>query len=353
MSICRGRRFERLVALGFASLVIVSAAFGQSEFTVRVKDVATVQGIRDNQLVGVGIVTGLSGRGDSTNSRMTKSSLSNLLAAFGLRIDAGDIRSKNSAVVAVTATAPSSALPGDRLDIHVASLGDATDLGGGMLLQTNLRAANGRTYAVAQGVVSTTGEGTARTSGTIPNGAIVENAVGETEFATGALLLVLNDADFTSASNLSTQIAARFPDAAVRALNASVIEIVPDSGTDETVENTGPFDFISFIASVEQVRVVPDAPARVVIDESSGVIVLGGNVRIAPVGISYRDRTMRIQPVSIYDTPAEQTFMVSEGASVADFVLILKELEVETDVIIDMIKLIDKAGALYGELTIE
>ena len=313
---------------------------------VRIKDIATVQGVRENQLVGIGVVTGLAGRGDSVNSTMTKNSVANLLSAFGLKVDAVDVRAKNAALVAVTATASSFALPGDRIDVKISSVGDASDISGGVLIQTNLRAANGRAYAVAQGIVATTSADSGiRTVGSIPNGAIVETPVGADFLDNEILILILNDPDFSSAAAVGAAVKNAFPDLETNALNAGLVEI----RLSQEIRN----DLVQFVSLVEQIEITPDAPARIVIDERSGVVVLGGNVRIAPVGISYQDRNIRVQPASIYDVSGEKTFMVEEGATVSDFVLILKELGIETDVLIDIIKLIDKAGALYGELSIE
>ena len=332
--------------LVIAAIFLLLHTVSVSTQIVRIKDVATVQGVRENQLVGIGVVTGLAGRGDSTNSTMTKNSLANLLNAFGLRVDAGDVRSKNAALVAVTATASSFALPGDRIDVKISSVGDASDISGGVLIQTNLRAANGRAYAVAQGIVATTSADSGiRTVGSIPNGAIIETPVGADFLDSEILILVLDNPDFSSAAAISAALRNAFPDLTITALNAGLVEI----GLSPEIRN----DLVPFVSLVEQIEISPDTPARIVIDERSGVIVLGGNVRIAPVGISYQERNIRVQPSSIYDGPGEKTFMVEEGATVSDFVLILKELGIDTDVIIDIIKLIDKAGALFGDLSIE
>jgi flagellar P-ring protein FlgI len=315
--------------------------FGQ---TVRVKDIASIQGVRENQIVGLGIVTGLDGKGDSAGSTMTRQSLSRLLADFGIEVSAEDIRSRNTALVTVAATIPAFAAPGDRIDVHVASLADASDLSGGVLLQSALRAANGLDYAVAQGVVSTsTGSGASSTTAMIPGGAIMERAVASGFVEGRSVMLVLRNSDFTTATVVAGAIGAAVPSVEVRALNASILEIIlgPD------------VDPVSTIAEIEQVRVVPDSVARVVIDERAGVIILGGDVRIGPVGISFRKNDLRIQPVSVYRDDAEHSFVIEETAAVSDFVFLLQELDVDTDTIIEMLKLMDRAGVLYGTLSIE
>jgi len=338
--------FRRLIGAALLTIAtIIAPLSAQNALTVRIKDIASVQGVRENQLVGIGLVTGLNGRGDSANSRMTKTSISNLLKAFGIRTDPSDIRSKNSALVTVTADVPASSVPGERLDIRVASMADARDLTGGVLIQTNLRAANGGVYAVAQGPITTaTGTNDTSTVGTIPRGAIVEAAIGSSLFQQESILLVLQNPDFTNAAGIASAIRGQFPDLRTTATNAGLVQIEFDA-------NLIP-DPVEFVSLIEQIRVTPDSPARVVINESSGMIVLGGNVRIAPVGISYQNRQIRVRPASVYDTN-EHMFVIDEGATVADFVLILKELGVSTDVVIGMIKLIDKAGALFGVLSVE
>lgn len=338
--------FRRLIGATLLTIAMVAAPISaQDAVTVRIKDIASIQGVRENQLVGIGLVTGLNGRGDSTNSRMTKTSISNLLKAFGIRTDPADIRSKNSALVTVTADVPASSVPGERLDIRVASMADARDLTGGVLIQTNLRAANGEVYAVGQGPVTTaTGTSDASAVGTIPRGAIVEAAISSSLFQEESILLVLHNPDFTNAAGIASAIRGQFPDLITTATNASLVQIEFDANLIS--------DAVEFVSLIEQIRVTPDSPARVVINESSGMIVLGGNVRIAPVGISYQNRQIRVRPASIYDTN-EHMFVIDDGATVADFVLILKELGVSTDVVIGMIKLIDKAGALFGVLSVE
>ena len=324
------------------------AAEGQEPNTVRIKDIATISGVRENQLMGIGLVTGLAGRGDSVNSLITRTSIANLMSAFGVEVSSDDIRSKNSAVVTLTADLPPFTSLGDRVTVHVASLGDAGSLRGGMLLQTNLKAANGRVYAVAQGVVSTASHDESnKTIGIIPGGAIVERDV-PSDFKDQAMVaLILNDADFTTAAAIATAISEIFNENPVRAINAAIVEV---ELTDEQVA-----DPVSFLSKVEQINVEPDVPAKVVINERSGVVVLGDNVRIGPVAISYRDSSMRIQPISSYRRVNETktSFVVEQTATVSDFIELLQELDVDTDTIIEVLKLVSKAGALFGRLIIE
>ncbi len=315
----------------------------------RIKDIATVQGIRENQLTGIGLVTGLNGKGDSTNSTLMRKAVGNVLGTFGLTIESDEIRSRNSAVVSVTADVPAFAGAGDRLNVHVSSIGDATRLEGGVLLQTNLKAANGNTYAVAQGVVATSrNNGTNKTVATIPGGAIIERSINSAYLDNNRIILVLSQPDFSTASSVAGQLEEAIEDLEVRAVNSALIEvIVPEDSLENPVE---------FISTVESVRVFPDQPARVVINERSGTIVLGGDVRIGAVGISYtRENNQTGQLVTRYRQSNEKStvFYVEEPATAADFVAVLKELEIKTDTIIEILKLIDEAGALYGRLIVQ
>lgn len=329
----------------FLFLLILSAtdSFGQEQ--VRVKDIVTIQGVRRNQLVGLGLVAGVSGRGDSQSSVITRRSLSNLVSEFGIEVPADDIRSKNVAVVTVTADIDGFGSVGDRVDVSVSSIGDATDLGGGMLLQTPLRGANGTDYAVAQGRVLSPGTGdSAATVGTVPGGAIVEREVPSDYSQAGSILLILNRPDFTTAVRITDTIVAALPELSARAVHASVVEIrFPEEEADP----------VRLVAAIEQLTLVPDTPAKVVVEQESGVVVLGGDVRIGPVGISYGGNEVSVRPISIYDDSGQKSFTIDQTASVSDFIAILQQLEVTTDTLIEMLKLIDKAGMLYGVLEVE
>ena len=169
--------FRRMLAFPLVLLICVSG-FSQEAMKVRLKDIAYLQGVRENQLVGFGLITGLEGNGDSSNSALLKNVLSNLLSSFSISIDTDDISSRNTAVVMVTADIPAFVRSGDRISIHVSSLGDARSLSSGVLLQTPLKASNGIIYAVAQGQVGRGGVNTGpETVSIIPGGAIVEREV--------------------------------------------------------------------------------------------------------------------------------------------------------------------------------
>ena len=251
--------------------------------TVRVKDLAHVQGARDNQLQGTGIVVGLNGSGDTVEA--ASDLLKNLLERSRITIQPDDVDAKNVAVVAVTATLPPFVRPGSKLDVLVSSIFDAKNLQGGVLLQVPLEGADRNVYAVAQGPVSTggfaaSGAGASVTKGhptvaNVPGGAIVEREVPVT-LDRDTITLCLHLPDITTADRTAKAINAIFPDAASAEDGATIRVRVPP-------ERRGRGRVFPFIAGLYNVRVQPDTPARVVINERTGTIVGGGNVRIGPV----------------------------------------------------------------------
>jgi flagellar P-ring protein precursor FlgI len=313
--------------------------------TVRIKDIATVLGVRENQLLGIGLVTGLNGKGDSTSSVLLKRTIANVMANFGLYIDEADIKSKNCAVVMISAEVPSFIRPGERIDVQVSSIGDATSLEGGILLQTNLLAANGLVYAVAQGkiVVPIIGN-VPKTTASIPNGAIIEREVLSQYVIDGQISLILNEPDFYTASAVASAIIEAYEDIQVNTQDASLIQItIPE-------ERTG--DIVSFIGEIEQLTVQPDTSGKVVIDSQTGIIIMGENVRIGKVFVSYKDISVTVGVPSIFQEENPNHFIIEETTSVNDFIKTLTTVGIETEVIIEILKAIEKAGALYGELII-
>ncbi len=319
--------------------------------TVRVKDIATLQGVRENQLLGIGLVTGLDGKGDSPNSELLKKALSNLMASFGFEIGADEIRSKNCAVVMVSAEVPAFVRPGERIDLTISSIGDARSLEGGVLLQTNLRAANGQVYAVAQGKVLVSKlQNSVDTVGNINGGAIVEREVLSEYLAEDRISILLRDPDFVTASAVASAIRSKFENINVNTLDASLIEVeIPE-------DRRG--DVVAFIGELELLTLTPDVTGKVVIDSGSGVVIVGENVRIGKVAVSYKSINVRVgspSPSSWSSWSEEEKpelFVVEETASVDDLVSALQAVGLKTDAIIGIIQAIERAGALYGRLIV-
>ncbi len=317
--------------------------------TVRLADLAYIQGVRDNQLVGVGLVTGLAGRGDTSNSVILQKAVANLASAFGIQVTQSDIRSRNCAVVTVTATLPPFARPGDPIPVTVSSIGDATDLRGGILLQTNLRAANGQVYAVAQGSVASTDNTSVRTVGEVPDGAIVERGVDTSFVNAGKVAIILRNPDFITAAATAAAIRKAYPAAQVTAVDGAEVDVAvpPDRSADP----------VGFIASLEQLTLTPDMSGKVVVNPRTGVVVVGQNVRIGKVAVSYKNARITIGSTDI-ESPyyglnqGKNPFVINNTATVNDLVEVLQDAGVSGDTIIEILKAIDRAGALYGKLIV-
>ena len=255
-----------------------------------------MQGVRNNQLIGYGLVMGLPGTGDSDKIKQTINSTVSMLKSFGITVDAINWKAKNVAAVMVTATLPPFIREGDTIDVAVSSMGDADSIQGGILLQTPLLAANGDVYAVAQGSVSTggfiAGQGNNRvqknfpTAGNIPNGAIVERTLEDDLGRNGQLSLSLSNADFTTASRVTNAINAAYGNVA-HAANPGRIDI--------NIPGYYRANIVQFIASIEELPVVPDAIAKVVVNERTGTIVMGGNVRVDECAITQGGLSIRIE----------------------------------------------------------
>jgi flagellar P-ring protein FlgI len=316
---------------------------------VRIKDIASVLGVRENQLLGVGLVTGLAGKGDSAGSALLQKALSNMVSSFGLEIGADDVKSRNAAVVMVSAEVPPFARPGERIDLSVSSVGDARSLEGGVLLQTNLRAANGQAYAAAQGRISVAvGPGAVQTVGSVKGGAIVEREILSTFTAGNKLSFVLRNPDFVTAAAVAEAIKAGVAGLTVTTRDAALVEVeIPDARKG---------DLVALIGQIESLTVTPDTRGRVVIDSQTGVVIIGDNVRINRVAVSYKDVEVSVGGGAYGgsggagDKPKQ--FVIPETSSVEDFVKTLKEVGLTTDVVIGILKALDRAGALYGTLII-
>ena len=371
---------DKVLRLLLMLLVAGAAALAAGkEPPMRVKDLGKVQGWRDNVLVGTGIVTGLAGTGDSPGNRATRQAIANVLAQFNLTVAPEQVVSRNVAVVMVSASLPAFAREGDTLDVTVSSSGDARSLLGGNLLLTALRAPNGRTYALAQGALSIGGhrydangnvvQKNHPTAGAIPNGATVEVGVAADLAPPRWVTFVLNEPDYTTASRVASAIASQVGAGIAHARDASGIEIdIPLAQQQDTV---------AFLARIENVAVEPDRRARVVINERTGTVVSGGDVRISRIAISHGDLRISIatqnsvsQPAYIGRTgPGVATAIVSNtvvdveepggvgylagAGTVSDLVQSLARVKTSTRDIISILRAVKAAGALHAELVVQ
>lgn len=335
---------------------------------VRVKDVARVQGDRDNQIFGLGLIVGLQGTGDGSGSKANIQMIANMLEGFGITVSANDLRMRNIAAVMVTADLPTSLRSGDRLDVTVSSIGDARSLQGGFLLQTPLQAANGQVYAVAQGPVSiggfvvrggAGGQVNHTTVGTVTNGAIVERELEVYDFGSGGLIsMVLLQPDFTTASRLVQVVNEVYQQDLAWARDQGTVEIRIPAGYATNV--------VQFIAELEELPIRPDANAKVVINERTGTVVMGSQVRIASIAVSHGNLKVQVEQSSNFggdlgldrelsDEMAQeynQTAVLGGNASVQDLVDALNAVGATPRDIIAILQAVKAAGALFGDLII-
>ncbi|HEX8984045.1 MAG TPA: flagellar basal body P-ring protein FlgI [Bryobacteraceae bacterium] len=343
----------------------------------RLKDLVSLEGVRDNQLVGYGLVVGLAGTGDRRQTVFSAQSLTNLLARMGVTVSPSAIRVNNTAAVMVTATLPPYAEPGARIDFTAAAIGDASNLQGGLLVLTPLRGADGAVYAVAQGPVVTggfqaKGGGSQQTVnhptvGRVPGGAIVERAA-PTPLPTGRLRLQLRQADFTTAARVAEAVNKNFavglaPPA--RAESSGVVAVeVPGTWTERPIE---------FISALENLSIEADRGARVVVNERTGTILIGKDVHIAPVAIMHGNLTVEIQTSFLVSQPPafsggttevvpqttvgakdEKTrnIVLKQGATVEELVRALSAIGSTARDIIAILQNLKTAGALEAELEV-
>jgi flagellar P-ring protein precursor FlgI len=372
------RRLGRLLALGAAFALGASSVQAQP---VRIKDLGKLSGWRENALVGYGLVTGLAGTGDSSRNQATRQSLANMLSRFDLTISPDDVNSRNVAAVMVTASLPAFARAGDVIDVSVNSVGDARSLVGGTLMLAPLKAANGRIYALAQGAVLVGGyrydangnqvQKNHPTVGAVAGGARVEVGLAGDEPASVALLtFVLQDPDYTTANRIANAINARLGSAAARVRDAAGVDI---SVPADRQSNLAPL-----VTALEEVSITPDRRARVVINERTGTVVTGGDVRIERVAVSHGDLKVTVttenavsQPVLVRQTGADvrtqgysnsqlavddrsgSVFLAANNNTVADLVQALSKMRVNTRDVISILQAVKSAGALHAELVVQ
>lgn len=302
-----GEWAARAMALCLVPLALGLGGAGAAHGSVRVKDVARVDGVRKNQLIGYGIVVGLNGTGDSTTSmQVTPQTMASLLERLGVSVPKTGLKAKNVAAVIVTADLLAFARAGQRVDVTISSLGDAKSLQGGTLLLTPLRAPNGDVYAAAQGPVSVGGFAAGAsgasvqknhpTVGRVPDGATLERSAPLPVLNEGHLDLVLERADFTTAARMATAINRAFGEGVAQALDAGRVRVA--------LSPAEAADPVSFLASLEAVTLEPDRVARVVVDEKNGTVVLGREVQVRPVAISHGSLTVQITPRLEVSQPA-------------------------------------------------
>jgi flagellar P-ring protein precursor FlgI len=371
----KGLHAMATVAAGLVILAVASTtAYGAS----RIKDIVTFEGVRQNQLVGYGLVVGLDGTGDSLkDGHFTKQSLLAMLNRLGVKPTESGLDSKNVAAVMVTASLPPFSRQGTQIDVTVSALGDADNLMGGTLLVTPLLGADGEVYAVAQGQVAVSGfkaQGQGQTvtqgvptSGRIANGGIVEREIAFNMEDMNSVELNLRNPDFTTARRIANAVNAFLGTDAAMATDPSTVKVnVPKQYNKRTVD---------LLTDIEQLRVEPDQMARVVINERSGVIVMGENVRISTVAIAQGNLTIRItetpqvsQPgpfanvgdtttvqrtqIDVQQNPDRRLAVLAPGVSLQELVNGLNALGIGPRDMITILQAIKAAGALQAQIEV-
>lgn len=368
----------RAVVRTAVALALAVLAWPVVASSVRVKDLGRFEGRRENQLVGFGVVIGLAGTGDSPRNQATRQALANLMARFELDIPSEQVLSRNVAMVMLTAALPPNAHVGDKLDVTVASTGDARSLAGGTLVMAELRGPDRRVYALAQGPINVGGfffeaNGNQRqknhpTVGTLSGGATVEAPLrADYQMEQGRLRFVIRQPDATTAQRIAERINERHGEATAVALGPEEVSIrVPGD----------PTRLNAWVATIEGLAVVPDAVARVVVNSRTGTIAAGGDLRVAPVTVSHGDLQVAVTTEYSATSPttvgliaingsapvvlANSTLRVAEGGvevaesfpgtTVAELVRTLSQARVGTRDIIAILQAVQAAGALHAQI---
>ena len=321
----------------FAFLLLSSTFIFAASPSVRLKDIAHVLEARDNQLMGFGLVAGLKNSGDTIQTQFTKQALTNLLSRMGIAPQDKEFRSKNIAAVMVTAKLPPFTQVGQKIDVVVSSLGDATSLQGGTLLMTPLMGADDDVYAVAQGPIAmgfsgmdgsvvTAAEKRQTNVGRIVNGAIVEREV-PVSIDEGYVTVVIDKPDYTTA----TRIVNAMKQAGIHARARDAATIIASKEASQ--------DMVEYISTIGNLSIVPDSVARIVINEITGVVVMGENVKIAPVAVSYGDVNVTISSGSA-------------GTTLADVVAALNAVGIKPKDLVAIIHAIKSSGAISADIEV-
>ena len=370
-----------LLAAGFfifAAPLVADCQQTDGAFSVRVKDLADIEGVRSNQLLGYGLVVGLNKTGDKVQQNLyARQTLQNLLERMGISTETATLKPENIATVLVTATLPPFIRQGSKIDVTVSSVGDAKSLQGGTLILTQLKGVDGQVYALAQGSVSiggiSAGDGgnsveiNHPTVGRVPNGANIERVIPTELAANNQLTLVLRSEDFSTAAKLNEVIDAKFGAGTSKALDGRNVDVnVPVNFTTNRV---------GFIAQLENLRLTPEKIAKIIINERTGTIIMGSEVRLAAVAISQGGVTVRVgteyevsQPsilskigetqvvpqttVNVKEKKAESVIL-PDGATIDEVVRGLRALGVSARDVISILQAIKSAGAMNADLEMQ
>jgi flagellar P-ring protein precursor FlgI len=330
-----------IVLIVFISVNFFSERYVYPEIKVKIRDITYVDGLKENQVFGFGLVVGLQGTGD-TKAAITSFSMKNLLKNLGLE-HSDDFNSKNIASVIITAKLPPFARVGDRVDVTISSIGDAKSLEGGILIQSPLRGADEKIYIVAQGPLSVgkadrRGRGV-KTVAHIANGGIVERGIFPEFVINNRMNLVLKKWDFSMADQIVKQIAGKYPESKPSIIKGGKIGITIPKGK----------DIIELLSDIEKIEITPSYTAKVIINEKDGTIVMGGDVKISEVLVSREGITVKVEEGDKVSSVAH----LKETSTVKDLIDALHHIGASTGDIISIVKALKDAGALHADLIIK
>lgn len=354
----------------FLTLLVLLFFTTQSNAESRIKDIVNFEGVRDNMLIGYGLVVGLNGTGDNLkNAVFTEKGLSEFLEKLGINTRGANLKTKNVAAVTVTAILPPFSHPGSKIPVNVSTIGDSKSLKGGMLLATPLLGADGEVYAVAQGQISistkppknkadTKGTTTSPTAGFIPSGAIIERQVDFDMKDLKEVKLALKNPDISTSRSIETAINSAMREDVAKALDPGTIVVKSPPRYDG---NT-----LSFLADIENIIVYPDTVAKIIVDESSGTVVIGENVRISKVAVAQGNLIVQVSDDQEYlynigmlgrdkpqpSQPGEKIGVINQSTRLHDLIEGLNSIGVRPHDLVSILKTIQYSGALQAEIEV-
>ncbi|GAA8369793.1 flagellar basal body P-ring protein FlgI [Helicobacter pylori] len=321
----------------------------------KIGDIASVVGVRDNQLIGYGLVIGLNGTGDKSGSKFTMQSISNMLESVNVKISADDIKSKNVAAVMITASLPPFARQGDKIDIHISSIGDAKSIQGGTLVMTPLNAVDGNIYALAQGAI-VSGNSNNLLSANIINGATIEREVSYDLFHKNAMTLSLKNPNFKNAIQVQNTLNKVFGNKVAIALDPKTIQITRPER----------LSMVEFLALVQEIPINYSAKNKIIVDEKSGTIVSGVDIIVHPIVVTSQDITLKItkEPLNDFkntkdldnnmslDTAHNTLSSNGKSITIAGVVKALQKIGVSAKGMVSILQALKKSGAISAEMEI-
>ena len=317
-----------------------------AQIKVKIKNLISIEGLNENSIIGYGLVTGLNRTGDSKKFNVSQIILTTVFNNLGIDVEEANLNSKNIALVFITAKLPPNSKTGEKIDVHISSMGDAKNITGGMLLQAPLKGMDNKVYAVAEGVV-TVSDFTKKNqaSGIIPSGGILQKNFSSEFIKNNKLILSLNTADFNTIIKIRDAIIENMPELNFNILNDKIIEI---NITDEMKKN-----ITELISHIQKIEVEPETKAKIVINKASGVIVISGDIKLLESAVSYKNIDIHIKRGMKKTEEEKNIFYLNESSDIQSLIDGLNKLGAKTEDIISILYTLKKAGALFADIIVE